>query len=158
MIEGVWGGVGLSAEQLTGLLAPLTERIHHERLSDDPDLWGKHVDDDRYALLARAEPPHRHTEIVDVHLILRRGTDVLLARRARTGYADGLFNGPSGHVEDGEDVREAMIREAAEEIGVELDPDELRVALVMQHRGPGGAPDRLVLRGGVRPGPPAVQP
>jgi 8-oxo-dGTP pyrophosphatase MutT (NUDIX family)/catechol 2,3-dioxygenase-like lactoylglutathione lyase family enzyme len=140
MIEGVWGGVGLSAEQLTRLIAPLTERIHHERLSDDPDLWGKHVDDDRYALLARAEPPHRHTEIVDVHLILRRGPDVLLARRARTGYADGLFNGPSGHVEDGEDVREAMVREAAEEIGVELDPDELRVALVMQHRGPGGAP------------------
>ncbi|CAO0829077.1 Methyltransferase domain-containing protein OS=Streptomyces microflavus OX=1919 GN=Smic_13830 PE=4 SV=1 [Streptomyces microflavus] len=88
--------------------------------------------------MARAEPPHRHTEVVDVHLILRRGPDVLLARRANTGYADGLLHMPSGHAEDGEDVREAMIREAAEEIGVVLDPDELRVALVMQHRGPGG--------------------
>ncbi|MET9659604.1 trifunctional class I SAM-dependent methyltransferase/NUDIX hydrolase/VOC family protein [Streptomyces sp. NPDC006510] len=140
LVEGVWGGVGLSAGQLTGLLSELTERIHHERLSDDPDLWGKQVDDERYALVARAEPPHRHTEVVDVHLILRRGPEVLLARRAGTGYADGLFNGPSGHVEDGEDVRAAMIREAAEEIGVQLGPDELRVALVMQHRGPGGAP------------------
>ncbi|MFE3943353.1 trifunctional class I SAM-dependent methyltransferase/NUDIX hydrolase/VOC family protein [Streptomyces sp. NPDC059118] len=140
LIEGVRSGVGLSAERLTGLLAEFTERIHHERLSDDPDLWGRRVDDERYALVARVQPPHRHTEVVDVHLILRRGPEVLLARRAGTGYADGLFNGPSGHVEDGEDVREAMVREAAEEIGVALDPDELRVALVMQHRGPGGAP------------------
>ncbi|MFD4587755.1 methyltransferase domain-containing protein [Streptomyces sp. NPDC058423] len=82
----------------------------------------------------------RHSEIVDVHLVLRRGDDVLLARRAGTGYADGLWNGPSGHVEDGEDVRAAMVREAREEIGVELAPEDLRVALVMQHRGPGDPP------------------
>ncbi|CAO0825770.1 Methyltransferase domain-containing protein OS=Streptomyces microflavus OX=1919 GN=Smic_13830 PE=4 SV=1 [Streptomyces microflavus] len=50
--------------------------------------------------MARAEPPHRHTEVVDVHLILRRGPDVLLARRANTGYADGLLHMPSGHAED----------------------------------------------------------
>ncbi|MEU3216222.1 methyltransferase domain-containing protein [Streptomyces sp. NPDC006971] len=140
LIEGVWDGAGLPAGQLTGLLAEFTERVHHEPLSGDPDLWGGRVDDERYALVARAEPPRRHTEVVDVHLILRRGPDVLLARRDGTGYADGLFHCPSGHVEDGEDVREALIREAAEEIGVELGPDELRVALVMQHRGPGGGP------------------
>lgn len=140
LIEGVRGGVGLSAARLTGLLAPHTERIHHEPLSGDARLWGREVDDERYALVARTEPPHRHTEVVDVHLILRRGPEVLLARRAGTGYADGLLHAPSGHVEDGEDVREAMIREAAEETGVVLDPDELRVALVMQHRGPGGRP------------------
>ncbi|MGW7411878.1 NUDIX hydrolase [Streptomyces sp. NPDC054863] len=85
-------------------------------------------------------PASRHTEVVDVHLILRRGADVLLARRAGTGYADGLLNGPSGHVEDGEDVRRAMIREAAEEIGITLSPEDVSVALVMQHRGPGGRP------------------
>jgi 8-oxo-dGTP pyrophosphatase MutT (NUDIX family) len=72
--------------------------------------------------------------------VLRRGDEVLLARRANTGYGDGLWNGPSGHVEDGEDVRAAMVREAAEEIGVELAPGDLRAALVMQHRGPGGQP------------------
>ncbi|MFF2008687.1 trifunctional class I SAM-dependent methyltransferase/NUDIX hydrolase/VOC family protein [Streptomyces sp. NPDC058195] len=140
LIEGVWGGVGLSAQRLTTLLSVCTERVHHEPLSGDPQLWGKRIDDERYALVARAQPPHRHTEVVDVHLILRRGSEVLLARRAGTGYADGLLHAPSGHVEDGEDVREAVIREAAEEIGVELGPEELRVALVMQHRGPGGAP------------------
>ncbi|MFC8229536.1 trifunctional class I SAM-dependent methyltransferase/NUDIX hydrolase/VOC family protein [Streptomyces sp. NPDC057287] len=140
LIEGVWNGTGLSAARLTALLGEHTERVHHEPLSGDPLLWGKEVDDERYALVARAEPPLRHREVVDVHLILRRGPDVLLARRSGTGYADGLLHAPSGHTEDGEDVRAAMIRETAEEIGVELDPDELRVALVTQHRGPGGNP------------------
>lgn len=82
----------------------------------------------------------RHREIVDVHLFLRRGGEVLLTRRANTGYADGLLHAPSGHAEDGEDVREAMLRETREEIGLRLDPRELRVALVMQHRSPAGEP------------------
>ncbi|MFJ2744112.1 NUDIX domain-containing protein [Streptomyces sp. NPDC087440] len=90
--------------------------------------------------LEKPQSASRHTEVVDVHLILRRGADVLLARRANTGYADGLLHAPSGHVEDGEDVRAAMIREAAEEVGITLADDDLSVALVMQHRGPGGRP------------------
>ncbi|RII18859.1 hypothetical protein DSC45_09575 [Streptomyces sp. YIM 130001] len=82
--------------------------------------------------------PARHTEIVDVHLVVRRGDEVLLARRRGTGYADGLLHAPSGHVESGEDVRDAVIREAREEVGLELAPGDLRVALVMQHQAPGG--------------------
>ncbi|MFI2781874.1 trifunctional class I SAM-dependent methyltransferase/NUDIX hydrolase/VOC family protein [Streptomyces sp. ALB3] len=140
LVEGVWNGAGIPAARLTELLTAHTERVHHEPLSGDSRLWGREVDDERYVLVARAEPPRRHREVVDVHLVLRRGPDVLLARRAGTGYADGLLHVPSGHAEDGEDVRAAVIRETAEEIGVELDPDELRVALVMQHRGPGGNP------------------
>ncbi|MFE4372273.1 methyltransferase domain-containing protein [Streptomyces sp. NPDC056835] len=140
LIEGVWSGTGLPAARLTAALAPLTERVHHERLSADPALWGRPVDDERYALIAQLAPPRRHTEVVDVHLILRRGDEILLARRSGTGYGDGLLNGPSGHVEKGEDVRTAMIREAYEEVGVELTPADLRVALVMQHRGPAGQP------------------
>ncbi|MFJ4921448.1 trifunctional class I SAM-dependent methyltransferase/NUDIX hydrolase/VOC family protein [Streptomyces sp. NPDC088725] len=140
LVEGVWNGTGLPASRLITALAPLTERVHHEPLSADRALWGHAVDDERYALIARLAGRVRHTEVVDVHLILRRGDEVLLARRAGTGYADGLLNGPSGHVEAGEDVRTAVIREAYEEIGVELAPDDLRVALVMQHRGPGGRP------------------
>lgn len=140
LVEGVWAGDGLPAERLTKALAPLAERIHHERLSQDPALWGRAVDDDRYTLVACTAAPRRHTEVIDVHLVLRRGDEVLLARRANTGYADGLWHAPSGHVEDGEDVRAAMVREAAEEIGVQLAPGDLRAALVMQHRGPGGQP------------------
>lgn len=84
-------------------------------------------------------PPaaRRHKEVVDVHLILRRGDEVLLARRAGTGYGDGLYNLPSGHVEPGEDVRTAVIREAREEIGLALTPGDVSAELVLQHRGPG---------------------
>lgn len=56
LVEGVWGTVspvGISAERLTGLLAPLTEDVRVERLSDDARLWGWEVEDERYAVVAR---------------------------------------------------------------------------------------------------------
>jgi 8-oxo-dGTP pyrophosphatase MutT (NUDIX family) len=76
----------------------------------------------------------------EVPPILRRGGEVLLGRRVNTGYADGLLHAPSGRAEDGEDVRQAVIREAREETGLHLAPGDLRVALVMQHRAPYGQP------------------
>ncbi|WP_077799538.1 class I SAM-dependent methyltransferase [Streptomyces sp. JHA26] len=60
LVEGVWGSVapvGIPADRLTGLLAPLGGRIRVERLSDDPSLWGKEVDDERYAVVALPGPP-----------------------------------------------------------------------------------------------------
>ncbi|MFD8626272.1 methyltransferase domain-containing protein [Streptomyces hygroscopicus] len=153
LIEGRWGEsdptslsaagqsglVGLSAVELSGLVGPLAERLSVEQLGPDAALWGRGVRDERYVLVADLAPARRHAEIVDVHLILRRGGEVLLARRANTGYADGLLHAPSGHVEDGEDVRAALLRETAEEIGITLAPDEVRAVLVMQHKAPTGA-------------------
>jgi SAM-dependent methyltransferase len=145
LIEGRWGAVspvGIAADTLAGLAAPLGGSVHVEQLGHDTALWGKEVTDERYAAVVRpAGPaPRRHMEIVDVHLFLLRGGDVLLSRRAGTGYADGLLHAPSGHLEDGEDVRSGMIREAREEIGVDLAPDELDAVLVMQHKAPDGRP------------------
>ncbi|OPC84676.1 NUDIX hydrolase [Embleya scabrispora] len=88
-------------------------------------------------------PPDRHTEPVDVHLILRRdaaaGPQVLLSRRAGTVYAAGLWHLPSGHL-DGphEDVVDALVRETAEETGVRVDPSDVRAAVTVHHRSPGG--------------------
>ncbi|MFF8898333.1 methyltransferase domain-containing protein [Streptomyces lydicus] len=144
LVEGRWGEaepVGLRAGELAALVRPLAQFAVLEDLTGDPALWGKEVSDERYALVA--DLPRRHTEVVDVHLVLRRGDEVLLARRAGTGYADGLLNAPSGHAEDGEDVREAMIREAAEELGLRLTPEDLTVGLVMQHRAPPPARPRI---------------
>ncbi|MFJ8674556.1 methyltransferase domain-containing protein [Streptomyces sp. NPDC093589] len=137
LIEGRWGEsapIGIPAAELRALTEPWASHTHLEPLSHDRALWGREVTDERYALIAHV--PLRHTEVVDVHLVLRRGGEVLLARRSGTGYADGLLHAPSGHAEDGEDVRRAMIREAAEELGLRLRPEDLRVALVMQHRAP----------------------
>ncbi|MFE9812510.1 phosphotransferase [Streptomyces sp. NPDC005548] len=86
----------------------------------------------------------RHTEPVDVHLILRRetadGPQILLSRRAGQVYAAGLWHLPSGHL-DGphEDVVTALIREAREETGVVIDPADVRSAVTVHHRSPEGA-------------------
>ncbi|MCO4697342.1 class I SAM-dependent methyltransferase [Streptomyces sp. RO-S4] len=55
LVEGVWGTVspvGTPADRLTALLAPLAARVRVERLSGDPALWGREVDDERYAVVA----------------------------------------------------------------------------------------------------------
>ncbi|MEV5547161.1 class I SAM-dependent methyltransferase [Streptomyces sp. NPDC052309] len=60
LVEGVWGTVapvGIPAGRLTALLAPLAGRVRVERLSDDPSLWGRAVDDERYAVVAETARP-----------------------------------------------------------------------------------------------------
>lgn len=55
LVEGVWGTtspVGIPADRLTALLAPLAGDVRVERLSDDARLWGREVDDERYAVVA----------------------------------------------------------------------------------------------------------
>ena len=52
---------------------------------------------------------------VGVHVLLERGARVLLMRRAGTGFFDGLFSLPGGHVEPGESVRDTAVREMREE-------------------------------------------
>lgn len=55
LVEGVWGTVspvGIPADRLTALLAPLAGHTRVERLSDDPLLWGRVVEDERYAVVA----------------------------------------------------------------------------------------------------------
>lgn len=70
---------------------------------------------------------------VAVHLFLTRGDEVLLLRRYNTGYEDGRFSVPAGHLDGSETVIEAMIREAREETGVRIDPASLQIMQVM-HR------------------------
>jgi len=75
---------------------------------------------------------------VDVLLLLTGADRVLLALRAGTGYADGQWNLPSGKLELGEDALSAVIREAREEIWVQLATDEPRMAAVVHHRNAAG--------------------
>ncbi len=78
-------------------------------------------------------PPDRFAAIVAVHVLLFRDDSLLLLRRANTGYQDGNYSVPAGHLDGGETVTAAAIREAAEEVGIRLAPDDARHALVM-HR------------------------
>ncbi|NUR86675.1 MAG: NUDIX domain-containing protein [Nonomuraea sp.] len=83
----------------------------------------------------RRPAKERFRTIVDVHVLLVRDGRVLLGRRANTGYADGLWHLPSGHLEAGESAVDAARREAMEEIGVGIEPGDLRFVHVM-HRAP----------------------
>lgn len=69
-----------------------------------------------------------------VHVLLLRGGEVLLLRRAHTGYQDGNFSTIAGHLDGGEEVLAAAVREAREEAGITLDPAELRMVEVMHNR------------------------
>ncbi|HKQ41033.1 MAG TPA: NUDIX domain-containing protein, partial [Pseudonocardia sp.] len=67
-------------------------------------------------------------------MLLRRDEQVLLHLRRNTGYRDGHWAAAAaGHVERGESVTEAACREAAEEIGVVIEPAAL-VPLTTMHR------------------------
>ncbi|MFF3879002.1 class I SAM-dependent methyltransferase [Streptomyces sp. NPDC001978] len=55
LVEGVWGTVspvGVPADRLTALLEPLAGHVRVERLSDEALLWGREVEDERYAVVA----------------------------------------------------------------------------------------------------------
>ena len=70
---------------------------------------------------------------VAVHIFLLRENHVLLLRRANTGYEEGTYSVVAGHLDGGESVTQAAIREAHEEVGVALRPTDLTVVGVM-HR------------------------
>lgn len=79
-----------------------------------------------------------YTSFVDVLLILVRDGHVLLAERSGTGYADGQWNLPSGKLEEGEDLVAAVMREAREEVDVELSRDDLVMATSVHYLSPEG--------------------
>ena len=70
---------------------------------------------------------------VTVHLLLLQEGRILLARRIQTGYMDGHYSVPAGHLDGGETVRQAAVREGREEIGLELSPEDISFDCVL-HR------------------------
>jgi 8-oxo-dGTP pyrophosphatase MutT (NUDIX family) len=52
---------------------------------------------------------------------------VLLQRRCNTGYMDGRYDLPSGHVERGESLLDAAIRELLEETGIRVKGADLQL-------------------------------
>ena len=70
---------------------------------------------------------------VTVHLFFLREKQILLLRRFNTGFRDGEYSIPAGHLDGGETVMDAAIREAKEEVGVDLAADDMVFSSVM-HR------------------------
>lgn len=71
---------------------------------------------------------------VAVYVIVRNPAgEILLHQRANTGFLDGYWDFPSGHVEPGEGIRQAAVRELAEEAGLQADVADLHLVHVNQN-------------------------
>jgi 8-oxo-dGTP pyrophosphatase MutT (NUDIX family) len=78
--------------------------------------------------------------IVDLHLFLTNSKGrVLLLRRFNTGYQDGNYSVPAGHLEANESAVEGIIREAREEIGITLLENNLKLCHVMHQMSSGSS-------------------
>lgn len=71
---------------------------------------------------------------VTVHLFFFREDQILLLRRFNTGFEDGNYSVPAGHIDGDEPVRAAAQREALEEIGVHIELKDIVFANVMHRK------------------------
>jgi 8-oxo-dGTP diphosphatase len=72
--------------------------------------------------------------LVAVHLLFIKNDEILLLRRFNTGYEDGNYSVVAGHVDAGETVTQAAVREAFEEAGVVLKPEDLQVVHIINRK------------------------
>lgn len=80
-------------------------------------------------------PPKSYAVVPECSLLLVREGKIFLVRRANTGYEDGKYCMPAGHKEEGESPTRAIIREAKEEVGVDIHPKHLTLVHTMYRKG-----------------------
>jgi ADP-ribose pyrophosphatase YjhB (NUDIX family) len=69
-----------------------------------------------------------------VYLVLLKDKKILLLRRFNTGWEDGKYTLISGHIDGNETIAQAMSREAFEEAGIKIEPENLKVSHVMHRK------------------------
>lgn len=74
----------------------------------------------------------RHMVRAAVYLIFEKDGNVLLLRRHNTGYRDGEYTLPAGHVEANETFIQTCIREIKEEVCLDVHAENLQLVHVMQ--------------------------
>jgi ADP-ribose pyrophosphatase YjhB (NUDIX family) len=76
----------------------------------------------------------RFKNITSGYLLLVKGNTILLSRRYNTGYEDGKYSVPAGHLEEHETIRQCAIREGLEEVGITIQPENLDLVHVMHRK------------------------
>jgi len=75
-----------------------------------------------------------HYNIPSSYLTLLNDNKILLLRRFNTGFEDGNYSMIAGNVDPGESFTQSIIREAKEEAGILLQPEDLKVIHVMHRK------------------------
>jgi ADP-ribose pyrophosphatase YjhB (NUDIX family) len=79
-------------------------------------------------------PKERFKIIPAVYAIFVRDGKVLLMRRFNTGYHDGMYAVPAGHLEGNETLADALAREVKEELGVSVDKSDATLVHVVSRK------------------------
>jgi len=79
-------------------------------------------------------PKPRFKLIAAVYVLFVKDGKILMLRRANTGYEDGNYSLVAGHADGNEALTAATAREAKEEAGVVIAPEDLRLKLTMHRR------------------------
>lgn len=66
-------------------------------------------------------------------IVRNRDGDILLQQRQNTGFLDGYWDFPSGHIENGESVQSAARRELKEEVGLQVAENDLKLRHINQN-------------------------
>lgn len=79
---------------------------------------------------------NRQTVRLAVYVIFRdKQNRILMIRRHNTGWRDGEYTLPSGHIDAGETAIQACIHESLEEVGLNIYPEYLKLKNITQFQG-----------------------
>ena len=76
----------------------------------------------------------RYKFICAVYLLLIKENQILLLKRANTGYEDGKYSLVAGHMDGNETIKQAMIREAREEAGIIIYEEDIKIATFLHRK------------------------
>lgn len=76
----------------------------------------------------------RFTMIASAYLFLVTDEKILLSRRFHTGYEDGKYSVPAGHLEKGETLTQCLARESKEEIGITIKTTDVSLVYMMHRK------------------------
>lgn len=79
---------------------------------------------------------NRFKYIGSSYLFLIENNKILLQRRFQTGFMDGYYSVPAGHLYGNETARDGCAREIKEEINIDIKPEDLKVIHVMHRKSP----------------------
>jgi len=82
---------------------------------------------------------------VAVCLLLFQENQVLLMKRANTGYGDGFWAAPGGGIDGSEPASQALVRETKEELGIDVRVEDLKYSSTLHIAGTQENPNEIVL-------------